>query len=107
MNSLTTEQQAEIDALKALPDDQIDTSDAPDLIALASQAAEDKRRGRLIPGGFGGPGEIIDELRLALETVNKAIALGVAERWQHLLASRIYHSLAEVTLWHDDYEDED
>jgi len=30
-NQLTPEQQAEIDALIALPDDQIDTSDAPEL----------------------------------------------------------------------------
>jgi len=30
-NQLTPEQQAEIDALMALPDDQIDTSDAPEL----------------------------------------------------------------------------
>jgi len=31
MSELTPEQQAEIDALIALPDEQIDTSDAPEL----------------------------------------------------------------------------
>jgi hypothetical protein len=88
MNEFTPEQQAEIgingEKLKA-----------------------QMKAGQLIPGGFGGPGEAIDELQLALETVQKAIALGIAERWQHLLTSRIYNVLAEINLWHDyDVEDD-
>lgn len=79
--------------------------DTSDLEKLAKQALDDERKGNLIPGGFDGIGEPIDELKLALETVNKAIALGVSEKRQHLLTSRIYSALAEISVWHDKDEE--
>lgn len=107
MNELTPEQQAEIDALKALPDDQIGTSDALDLIESSQQVRKDRRKGQLIPGGFDGIGEPIEELKLVLETVNKVIALGVTEKWQHFLTSRIYEALGYVSRWYDDEQEND
>lgn len=79
--------------------------DTSDLEKLAKQALEDERKGNLIPGGFDGIGEAIEELKLALETVHKVIALGIPEKWQHFLTSHIYKALAEISLWENEDEE--
>jgi hypothetical protein len=52
--------------------------------ALASLETDEKD---LIPGGFDDIGEATDELQLALDTLHKAITIGISEKLQLRLAS--------------------